>query len=145
VSPSPYAGLASRLIALFLDSLVVTVLVLAVGTLPQLLWKDLLPEPVPSWLADVDSLTAAAIPLVYFTLLWTMTGQTLGALAIGVRVTNVDGRRLSLKHSFVRALVGLALGPLWLVGMLAIVVDRRRRAWHDRLLRSEVRYTRPRR
>jgi uncharacterized RDD family membrane protein YckC len=141
VNATPYAGLASRLIALFLDSLVISALVIGIGTVPELLWKNLLPESVPGWLVELDSLAAAAIPLVYFTLLWSMTGQTLGGLATGIVVTNGSGSRLSLRHSFVRALVGLLLAPLWLIGMLAIVADGKRRAWHDRLLRTSVRYT----
>jgi uncharacterized RDD family membrane protein YckC len=47
---------------------------------------------------------------------------------------------VSLPQSGLRALVGLLLPPLWLIGMLAVLWDERRRAWHDRLFRTVVCY-----
>ena len=42
-------------------------------------------------------------------------------------------------------LVASLLAPFWLIGMLGVLSDRRRRAWHDQLLRTDVRYTGARR
>jgi uncharacterized RDD family membrane protein YckC len=143
VNASPYAGLVSRLVALVLDGLVIAVLILVVATLPELTWTSLSPRTVPRWLAGTSSVVAAVVPMVYFTALWRMTGQTVGDLATGIVVEHRDRHRLSLAHAFVRAALGLLLAPLWLLGMLQILADPHRRAWHDQLLRTDVRYTAP--
>jgi uncharacterized RDD family membrane protein YckC len=140
VAASPYAGLVSRTVALVLDGLVVTLLVLIVATLPEATWSSLSPTTVPRWLEGVTSAVAFAVPLVYFSALWAMTGQTAGGLATGTVVEHRDGFRLSFPHALARAVVGLAFAPLWVVGMLAIVANRERRAWHDLLTRTDVRY-----
>ena len=95
---------------------------------------------MPTWLSSVTSVLATATAPLYFAALWAMTGQTVGDLATGIVVESADGHRLSLPHALVRAVVGLLLAPLWLIGMLAILSDRHRRAWHDQLLRTDVRY-----
>jgi uncharacterized RDD family membrane protein YckC len=145
VSANPYAGLVSRLVALLLDALVVTVLVLAVAGLPELTWLSLSPRTVPGWLADVTTTVATFVAPLYFAAFWRMSGQTIGDLATGIVVEHRDGRRLSFPHALVRAAVGLLFAPLWMIGMIAVLSDRRRRAWHDQLLRTDVRYAKPRR
>jgi uncharacterized RDD family membrane protein YckC len=74
-----------------------------------------------------------------------MTGQTPGSLAAGIVVEHRDGRRLAFGHALVRSAVGLGLAPLWIVGMVSVLADGQRRAWHDRLLRTDVRYASSRR
>lgn len=140
---SAYAGLVSRLVALVLDGLVVTALVLAVATVPGLLWSSLSPHTMPRGLGVAISVVTTFIPVLYFTTLWTMNGQTLGALATGIVVEHRDGHRISFTRAFVRAALGLLLAPLWLLGLLFILVDPQRRAWHDRLLGTDVRYAVP--
>jgi uncharacterized RDD family membrane protein YckC len=144
VTNSPYAGLVSRLVALVVDGLVVTLIVLVVATLPELTWQNLSPRTVPRWLAGATSLIGLVIPVLYFATLWSMTGRTVGNMLTGI-VVERHGRRLSFVHALARAVLGLLLAPLWLVGMLAVVADRDRRAWHDHLLGTDVRYTTPRR
>jgi uncharacterized RDD family membrane protein YckC len=144
VTASHYAGLVSRFVALMVDGLVVTILVLLVATLPEMTWTNLSPHTVPRWLAGTTSAVGLFVPVLYFAALWTMTGRTVGNLATGIVVEHRTGRRMSFPHALARAVLGLALAPLWLVGMLSILADRDRRAWHDRLLRTDVRYTGPR-
>lgn len=144
MSASPYAGLVSRLVALVIDGLVVALLVLMVASLPELTWTNLSPGTVPPWLPTMTSVLAVTVPLLYFTAMWSTTGRTVGNLIMGIVVEHRDGHRLTVKHAFVRAGLGLLLAPFWLLGMLAILADRHRRAWHDQLLRTDVRYTHPR-
>jgi uncharacterized RDD family membrane protein YckC len=125
---------------LVVDGLAVTLLVLVVATLPEFTWSNLSALTVPRWLAGVTSAIAMIVPLVYFTALWTTTGQTVGGMATGIVVEHRDGHRLSFPHALARAAVGLLFAPLWILGMLAILEDGRRRAWHDQLMRTDVRY-----
>lgn len=132
-----YAGLVSRAVGLAVDVGVLTVVTLAVGTLPVLAWGQVVGDP-PPWVALVSGTVAALLPWGYFTGCWWLSGRTGGALLVGVQVRHRDGGRVRLAQAALRAFLGLALWPVWAVGMLAIPWDPRRRAWHDRLFRTVV-------
>jgi uncharacterized RDD family membrane protein YckC len=145
VNPSPaprdsYAGLVSRSGALLVDVLVLIVATLAVGDLPVLAWEQIISPHAPRWFSTAAYVAAAVLPWVYFTSFWWLTGQTVGDLVTGVVVQHVDGGGLSFPHAAIRALGCLVLAPLWVVGLLWVVWDRRRMAWHDHVFRTAVRY-----
>jgi uncharacterized RDD family membrane protein YckC len=137
-----YAGLVSRLAALSIDVVVVTVASTVVRTAPPVMWEGVLGGSAPGWLTVGSAALASLFPWLYFTLCWWLTGQTVGDIALGVIVCRQDGARVSLIQAGLRALIGLALAPLWIVGLLAILWEPRRRAWHDRVFRTVVRYSR---
>lgn len=135
----PYAGLVSRLAGLAIDATLLAVAsTLAAGGVPAL-WAALDGEP-PGWLKATAGLIAVVLPAAYFTTCWWMTGQTLGALLFGTVVRRPDGRHVGLLRALLRAVVGLAVPVLWLVGLVGVLTDERRRAWHDRLFGTVVRY-----
>jgi uncharacterized RDD family membrane protein YckC len=136
-----YAGLVSRLAALVIDIAVVCLVVAAVRLLPPLAWEQIFQRPVPGWLTGSCAVIAALLPWLYFTTSWWLATQTIGDLVIGIRVLRLDGGGLSLPHSAIRAAVGLAFAPLWMIGLLLVLWDSRRRAVHDYLLRTVVRYS----
>jgi len=139
-----YAGLVSRVAALGVDVGLLTMATLAVGTLPGLAWHQLTPfEGIPGWLTAASATAAALLPLAYFTLCWWLTGQTVGALLTGIEVVNRRGEGLSFPHAVLRAAGGLLFAPLWLVGLLLVPWDGHRRACHDLVFRTEVRYAVP--
>ncbi len=140
MADSPYAGLVSRLAALAIDAALLTAAALALRLVPELAWLQVIGRTPPGWLVTVAGVLAGVLPWIYFTVCWWLTGQTLGGVPIGVVVRRRDGRDVSLLHAAVRAAVGLLLAPLWLVGMLFVVFDSRRRAWHDLVLGTVVRY-----
>jgi uncharacterized RDD family membrane protein YckC len=86
---------------------------------------------------------AVVVSLGYFSFLdGGRSGQTVGKMAVGIAVRDIDtggaigaGRALLRRFVFFAAYFGLilflldGLSPLW---------DRRRQAWHDRLVRSCV-------
>jgi uncharacterized RDD family membrane protein YckC len=142
--PVRYAGLVSRLSALAVDVTILTVVGLAVSTLPSLAWEQLTGF-APRWVNAVSVAVAAVLPFLYFTLSWATTGQTPGGMLLGLVVRRRNGERVSLPQAGLRALVGLLLPPVWLIGMLAVLWEPRRRAWHDRLFRTVVCFAPPRR
>lgn len=144
VPHAAYAGLVSRLAALLTDVALVTVATLAVSTLPSLAWERVILRAVPGWLTGGSAAAAALLPAAYFTTCWWLTGQTAGGALFGVAVEHRDSRGVSFIQSATRAVLGLLLAPLWIVGLLGVVWDDRRRAWHDRLFRTVVRYEGPR-
>ena len=86
---------------------------------------------------------AVVVTLGYFSFLdGGRSGQTVGKMAMGISVRDIDtggpigaGRALMRRVIFLATYFGLilfvinALSPLW---------DRRRQAWHDRIVRSGV-------
>jgi uncharacterized RDD family membrane protein YckC len=136
----PFAGVATRAVALALDVALVHVFVLVgVGLLG--LVASLVGDLRSDWL--VAALVGAAWALsvtVYFILFWSVTGQTPGMRAMRLRVVAEDGEAPSLGRALVR-LVGLLLAivPLF-AGFLPVLFDARRRGLPDYLAGTVVLY-----
>jgi len=135
-----YAGLVSRLAALTIDIIIVCAVAVAVRLLPEFAWEQLLDRPAPDWFTTGCTFVAALVPWLYFTISWWLANRTIGGMVMGTVVLRPDGSELSLAHSALRAWIGLLFAPVWLVGMLPILWDPKRRAWHDKLLHTVVRY-----
>jgi uncharacterized RDD family membrane protein YckC len=66
------------------------------------------------------------------------TGQTLGKIAVGLRVVDAGGRPPGYLRAFVRAALG-SLGVLAAgAGLIPMLLDPARRALHDRLVKTRV-------
>jgi len=136
----PFAGIATRAVALVLDVALVTAIVVVGAGLLGLV-ASLVGELRPQWL--VVTLAGCAWGLtvtVYFVLFWSVTGQTPGMRAMRLRVVTADGTPPRLGRAFVR-LIGLLLAivPLF-AGFLPVLFDSKRRALPDYLARTVVLY-----
>jgi uncharacterized RDD family membrane protein YckC len=140
LSNSTYAGVVSRIAALAADITLLMVADLAIGSMPRLVWEQLVIRPAPHWLTTGSAMVAALLPWSYFTACWWLSGQTAGNRLFGIAVQRPDGRALSFPRAAGRAALCLVLVPLWIVGFIAMLWDQRRRAWHDRLAGTVVRY-----
>jgi uncharacterized RDD family membrane protein YckC len=91
---------------------------------------------LPSWPYLVAYL--AALGFIYAGYFTGTTGQTLGKLALGLRVVNASGQPPGYLRALARALVGsvavLAAGA----GLAPMAFDPARRALHDRILETRV-------
>jgi uncharacterized RDD family membrane protein YckC len=134
-----YAGLITRVLGLGVDVLVLTAVVIATDQLPTLAWQAVI-GPTPHWLETTTAILARALPFGYFAGFWWLGGQTAGALLVGVAVRRPDGRHLGPIRAVLRAVVCLALAPLWAIGLLAVLWDGERRALHDILFSTVVRH-----
>ena len=135
-----YASFETRLVALVLDVIVllsVFLLFTAVAGLQLLLRSDFGDVDPP----DSAFYLAAIIVLVYFfpffplyfLALWVWRGQTVGKMAMAIKVVRRDGYRLGVGTALLR-LVGYLFSTLLLfAGFLMIAFDRQRRGLHDRL------------
>jgi uncharacterized RDD family membrane protein YckC len=142
-SDVPYAGIASRAVALALDVLIADLVVLlgaAVLALVGSLVGDVRLDTLGKLLAAA---AWAALVAGYFVVFWTSAGQTPGMRALGLRVTTTDGEALGLWRGVVRVLgLGLAIVPLF-AGFLPVLVDDRRRALQDFMAGTVVVYDAP--
>lgn len=153
-----YAGFASRTMAMVIDLLVI-ISVFAVGAIVlEFFYRTSALENIVGWLQPwvagwggavapvVDFLLGSTFRLLaflgfaqlYFTLFYVAIGATPGKYLIGLRVVTRDGRPPRLGAAALRTLAYAASAlPLYL-GFLAVLVDNRRRGWHDRLAKTYV-------
>jgi uncharacterized RDD family membrane protein YckC len=141
-APVPYAGLASRAIALTIDAALAHLLVLIGGAVIALagslvgdLKFDTLERVLAAW-AWATTVSA------YFVLFWTVAGQTPGMRLMQLRVVaTATGASPGFWRSVLRLIgLGLAIIPLF-AGFLPVLVDDRRRALQDFLAHTVVLYS----
>ena len=77
---------------------------------------------------------------LYFTVFWSLTGQTPGDRLMGIRVYSETADRIRIRQAFVRywamLLAALPLGA----GFIPVLTDDRRRGLHDRIANTVVRW-----
>jgi len=144
IAPLPYAGLQLRIVAFLLDAMVMIsafMLFVAAGGLQTLLRSDFgNVDPPDSAFYVWAGFVLAFIPFaaLYFAGLWSWRGQTVGMMAVHIKVASRDRRRLSFRRALARTLAfPLSMLPLGL-GFLTIFFDRENRALHDYLAGSVV-------
>jgi uncharacterized RDD family membrane protein YckC len=136
----PYAGVATRAIALATDAVLTIVLYTSVTGIAALI-ASLVGGFRPEWL--VGALLACGWAMTvgaYFVLFWSVVGQTPGMRLLRIRVTARDGAGLSLGRALVR-LVGLVLAiiPMF-AGFVPVLFTERRRGLPDFLAGTVVLY-----
>jgi len=129
-SRAPYAGIATRGLALAVDAVLATV-VYVVGAALVGLVASFVGELRPPWLAATIAGTGWFLVIAtYFVGFWTTVGQTPGMRMLGVRVLHGNAPP-GVARSLLR-LVGLALAIIpCFAGFLPALVDDRRRALPD--------------
>ena len=143
LAPLPYAGLQLRIVAFILDILVlISFGMLFVAAILALLVIDS-DSGNPSDRAFLISAgilgfyLVAFVPL-YHVLLWSWRGQTVGMMAVRIKVQSRNGGPVSPGQSALR-LLGYAVSvlPIFL-GLVITLFDRERRAFHDILAGTVV-------
>jgi uncharacterized RDD family membrane protein YckC len=153
-----YAGFLSRAVGLSLDFAIINIIVVGTLILVNLLFSALRIDlsACPAGTA-VDSVITGAcvggrvflaifaiiIGPIYYVFFWSLTGQTLGQRAMGLRVVRLNTRRMGVRSSLVRW-IGYQLCILTFgFGFLWVLIDDRRMGWHDKLARTCVVYAWP--
>jgi uncharacterized RDD family membrane protein YckC len=139
--PVPYAGVATRAVALALDAAIAQVIVFAGGAVIALVGSLVGEFDIDTTLERVVAACAWALVVgTYFILFWSTTGQTPGMRAMGLRLLAADGEPPGGLRSALRLVgLGLAIIPLG-AGFLPVLVDDRRRALQDFMAGTVVRY-----
>jgi len=138
--PVPYAGLATRAVALAADVAIAHVIVFAGGAILALV-ASLIGDPDFGTLGRVLAAVAWAVVVgFYFVLFWSTAGQTPGMRVMALRVMDAAGEHPGVGRSLVRLIgLGLCIIPLF-AGFLTVLVDDRRRGLHDFLAGTVVIY-----
>jgi uncharacterized RDD family membrane protein YckC len=135
------AGIVSRGLAALVDMLVVLVtmglLYLGLALTTLMINPTSFRFPAPNLI--FSTAVTAVVSVLYLTACWTLSGRTLGAILLGIRVVDRSAERLGVAVAIARA-VACVLFP---IGLLWIAVDRQRRSIQDIALGSRVVYDRP--
>ncbi len=135
-----YAGFWRRFWALCLDSILLNI---ALFPLAMLLWRPMIPDFSPDEFTTSGyfSILAAYLRLaffgavanwLYYALMESSVKQaTLGKMALGVQVTDLDGRRIGFGRATGRYLAKILSGLTFLIGYILQVFTSRRQALHD--------------
>ena len=137
-----YAGLATRTLAFAIDAAIINAVAWFVGIVIALGLSLLkIPDAVQTVLTVIGAAIALVWFVVYFAFFWSATGQTPGDRVMQIRVEDgLTGEVISTSRAFLRVPALLLSAIPLCAGFLMILVDRRRRALHDRLVRTEVVY-----
>lgn len=143
----PYGGFWRRLLAYLIDKAIVETAAVATAAMaasavgdgpssPVTIAEGIPGSPGPFLLAY----TAAAIAgsLAYFTWFHGSTGQTPGKMALGLKVVQTSGERLSFGGAFLRWAGAIVSGIFLGLGYLWIAFDKRKQGWHDKIAATLV-------
>lgn len=142
VKTGRYAGPLTRLLAVLVDSFVVTfgftLIVAGVVFFIRLFSPDFEVPANPGLLYGA-CLVAWAFLYLWFSL--AVFGKTVGKMLLGVRVVSSDGKLvLKGRRPVIRVLTYPLSFALLGIGLLGVVFNPERQAWHDRLAKTAVVY-----
>jgi uncharacterized RDD family membrane protein YckC len=135
------AGIVSRGVAAVVDLLFVGVVLgaLYVGLILIRLVFNPSSFSFPTLNGVFSTAVMFGVAVFYLTACWAVSGCTVGAVTMGLRVTGRRGNRLPPVIALIRA-VACVLFP---IGLLWVAVDARRHSLQDKVFGSRVIYVRP--
>jgi uncharacterized RDD family membrane protein YckC len=155
MGPAPgvrFAGHGARLGAYIIDAFIVGFVVAALVTLASLpvagrfldivltnpdrledpaTWADIWPQFAFFMIATT---VISVLAMLYFPFFWARGGQTPGMMVAGLRVvSDRDGSRIGWGTALLRLVGYWVSGAVFSLGFIWVLVDARRRGWHDLL------------
>lgn len=135
-----YAGFWRRFAAVWIDSLVISVISTILGILYVFLF--ILPKAMSADAERVADLNAEmqaygivihlAIAWIYYSLFESSSKQgTLGKLAVGIKVTDLHGNRISAGIAFGRNFTKLFSMLIFFIGFIMVAFTKRKQGLHD--------------
>lgn len=137
-----FAGPLTRLLAVIVDAVVITfgfTLLVAGSVFVIRLFSPEFEIPEQSGL--IYSIALAIWGFFYLWLSYAVFGKTIGKSILGVRVVSADGQVvLRPRQPFLRVLTYPLSFAIFGIGLLGVVFNPRRQAWHDRFAKTAVVY-----
>lgn len=127
-----YMGFWIRFGAAIIDSVVV-------WAISSVLSYFLLADIVGYRFSLLASIFWFPIPWLYYWLFTGLKGQTLGKMAVGIKVVNAEGYMPGLGTAALREVLGKFISIIALyLGFLWIIWDGRKQGWHDKIAKTYV-------
>jgi uncharacterized RDD family membrane protein YckC len=142
VKTGRYGGPLTRLIAVIFDSVIATFgfTLLAAGLVfvIRLFAPDF---EIPESSGIVYGISLTVWLFLYLWISYTVFGKTLGKSILGVRVVSSDGHAvLKGRQTLIRVLTYPLSFAIFGIGLLGVVFNPERQAWHDRFAKTTVVY-----
>ncbi len=128
VEDAPKAGFWMRVIAWFIDGIIIGIPSVALGTV--VLHAD------KSGQSGIELL----LELTYFVYFWSSygKGQTIGMQLLHMKVVKTDGSLLSVTGALLR-FVGVIVGSIaFCLGLIWVAIDAKKQGWHDKIAGTYV-------
>ncbi len=138
----PYAGLVTRAVAFALDVAILDAILIVIGVVTGLIisaFGDFAPDLGLGEVA-LGIVGWALAFTAYFVTFWSLTGQTPGMRALGIKVVPIKGERVRPLQGVVRVAGMLAAALPLFAGYLLILVQNRRQGLQDLIARTLVLY-----
>ncbi len=133
------ATVGRRFAALWLDSIIFGVAAAVGGALLMMAIAKVGPGPPPQAIYYLIMLGVAALWVVYEGLLLQHRGQTLGKMAVGIKVVTPDGNDVGAGQAWARAVLRqVFFSYLSLVNYLPAVFTKQRTCIHDLVAKTRV-------
>ncbi len=136
-----YGGFWRRFWGAFLDSIILNVVMLPISFAMGFSWarfpmdeEDITPEWAMSYLGGLMTviLVGTILTWLYAALMQSSSKQgTLGQLALGLKVTDLQGRRISFARATGRYFATLITGLTLTIGYLVMLFTEKRQTLHD--------------
>jgi uncharacterized RDD family membrane protein YckC len=144
-----YAGFVTRLVAFVIDRLIISGILSLLGIVAKFVFDTF---RLNEWLVAegwgqvivlfLITAVAFAVPVFYNIVFWLLAGQTPGKRLMGIRIVRADGTRVRLGNA-IRRQAGYWISAVLGLGYLWILIDNKRRGWHDMLAGTMVVYSWP--
>ncbi len=131
--PGEPAGFLTRLVAYIIDGIIVGIIVGIFGGIAMAL------DPEQGGVYIILYVIGVIIGLLYYAILWSSSGQSLGKRVVGVKVVTNDGTPPGFFRALLRVLIGYPIsGIIIYLGFLWIIWDANKQGWHDKIFGTYV-------
>ncbi len=135
--PMAYQGVAIRFVALLIDSIILGIIGWILGVLFGVYTTGFTMNPqgaISGW-----GIVTFIIYIAYFTYLEGTRGQTIGKMAMKIRVVREDGSRIDMGTAFVRNILRIIDGLIfYIIGAMLILTSRKKQRLGDRAAKTVV-------
>lgn len=146
--PSQPASFWSRAVAWLIDSLIVGIIqsafapVISFGFIqPWFWWTNQFsnqPDVLAFWFLGTGALLLILIAGTYFVAFWVWKGQTLGKMAMGIKIVSHEGSKITAEKALLRYLGYIICSIFLLIPFLWTAVDSRKQGIQDKFANTYV-------